>query len=52
MTIGSESTEESYTFVTSQRKNRKNKKKVQVPGANIKVSSQKESDFDLDHVIK
>lgn len=52
MTIGSDSVEESYTFVTSLRKNRKNKKKVQVLGANIKVSSREESDFDPDYVIK
>lgn len=52
MTIGSDSTEESYTFVTSQRKNRKNKKKVQNLGANTKILAQEESDFDSDYVIK
>lgn len=52
MTIGSDSTEEPYTFVTSQRKNRKDKKKVQVLGANTEILSQQESDFDSDHAIK
>lgn len=52
MTIGSDSTEESYTFVTSQRKNRKTKKKIPVLGANNQITSQQESDVDPDYVIK